>query len=113
MVAVALQRYLRSRRDEALALVSAAEDGEGRRTVVTGAEACWAQVSRVVPEMLVVEEGYVHPVPPDGRGSSGRHDLVEELMELVIQKGGLVALVDDGDLADRDRVAMVARVGRD
>lgn len=36
-------------------------------------------------------------------------DLVDELIELVLDRGGWVALARDGSLADHDRVALTVR----
>jgi hypothetical protein len=37
------------------------------------------------------------------------HDLVDDLMEVVIMRGGQLALVAGGDLAEHGRVALISR----
>jgi hypothetical protein len=70
--------------------------------------------------MLVVEEGFFHParISADGDFLTPADDVehpdviddaVDELIELVIQRGGWVAFAEDGALADHDRVALTVR----
>lgn len=70
--------------------------------------------------MLAVEEGYFYPARVDGSGKllspadDVEHldvidDAVDELIETVLRRGGWVALVEDGALADHDRVALTLR----
>lgn len=100
-----VERYLRGRRDEAvdrLRETLATRPGD----VARGMAACWAAAHQRSPGLLLVEEGYVSP------GESGSvHDLVDDLMEVVIMRGGHLALVADGDLAEHDRIALVSRPG--
>lgn len=114
-----VERYLKSRRDEALdnlrqALASRPGD------VARGMAACWQAVHHNAPGMLLVEEDYVSPGRPDDYGVSAPHpdqrvgtqavhDLVDDLMEVVILCGGQLALVANGDLADCGRVALISR----
>jgi hypothetical protein len=107
--------YLASRRDEALARLRAAlasRPGD----VARGMADCWQQVHQRPPGLLLVEEGYVRP----GRVAGGElvggtecgrplvHDLVDDLMEVVILRGGQLALVADGDLDAHGRVALIS-----
>lgn len=112
-----LDAYLRSRQEEALELL---DRRRSRRAVVEGIDAAWLAARRERPEMLAVEEGLFHParVSPDGdfltRASDVDHpevidDVVDELIETVILRGGWVALVADGALAGHDRVALTLR----
>jgi hypothetical protein len=67
--------------------------------------------------MLVVEQSYSvpgrvggHPMDPqdyEPADPTHIHDLVDDLVEEVIRRGGQVALVDDGALTDHHRVALV------
>jgi hypothetical protein len=111
-----VERYLRSRRDEAVdqlreALVARPAD------VARGMAACWQTVHQRSPGMLLVEEDYVSPGRPDeegprpqvSNGSRAVHDLVDDLMEVVIMRGGQLALVANGDLAEHGRVALISR----
>jgi hypothetical protein len=40
------------------------------------------------------------------------HDLVDDLMEEVVLRGGQLALVRDGELAGHDRIALISRATR-
>jgi hypothetical protein len=112
-----IEEYLQSRQAEALALLATRTD-EGR--AVHGIDATWLAARWERPEMLAVEEGYFHParVSPDGdtltRADDPEEpdvcdDAVDELIETVISRGGWVALVADGALADDGRVALTLR----
>jgi hypothetical protein len=114
-----VEQYLRSRREEALsdlrtALASRQVD------VASGMAACWHAVNQRVPSMLLVEHDFVCPGRPEdyalpASGPRPRsaapavHDLVDDLMEVVIMRGGQLALVDRGDLAAYGRVALLSR----
>lgn len=111
-----VERYLRSRRDEAvdqLREALATRPGD----VARGMAACWQAVHQRSPGMLLVEEDFVSPGraaghldgAADGPGIREVHDLVDDLMEVVIMRGGQLALVADGDLAEHGRVALVSR----
>lgn len=119
-----VEAYLRTRRDDALALLRQAES-DRPTDVASGIEQCWRALGRRLPAMLLVEENFISPgTTAPGRGapanSSGNasgdasgagdvHDLVDDLMEQVILMGGQLALVADGDLANHDRIALVLR----
>jgi len=115
-----LEQYLLSRQAEALALL---EQRARTSRVVTGMTSCWLAARREAPEMLAVEEGLYYPARLSDDGDllmpadDVEHpevidDAVDELLELVLDRGGWVALVEDGALADRGRVALTLR-GRD
>ena len=112
-----LDGYLRSRQNEALALV-AHQAGTGR--LVTGIEAVWTAARYGRPEMLAVEEGFFHPARLDESGdiltaaTDVEHpdvidDAVDELIEAVLRRGGWVAMTEDGVLAPHGRVALTMR----
>lgn len=116
---LSLEEYLLSREEEALIDVAAAR-GRDEASVATGIESCWAALRTRRPSLLVVEEGYRFPAVVDGgrlRPATGepletpvgdlRHDLVDDLIEIVIDRGGWVAFARDGGLADAGRVALV------
>lgn len=112
----AVETYLRTRRDDALALLGHA--GTARPTdVASGIGECWRALGRRRPAMLLVEENFISPGTAalgrddraDAAGQTDVHDLVDDLMEQVILLGGQLALVADGDLADHDRIALVLR----
>ena len=114
-----VELYLRSRREEALsnlriALATRPID------VASGMAACWRAVHQRVPGMLLVEHDFVSPGSPEDyavaapgprpRSVAPRvHDLVDDLIEEVIMRGGQLALVDNGDLAAHGRVALLSR----
>lgn len=120
----AVEKYLRTRREDALVQLDHAlrvrpDD------VASGIERCWRSVQVRAPGMLLVEENYISPGAPEllaDAGSTGRspdpgriglvHDLVDDLMEHVILRGGQLALVRDGELAGHDRIALISRATR-
>lgn len=114
--AIHLERYLRSRQAEALTLVQRTADEHPERLAV-GIEGAWHTARRTRPLMLVVEESFSVPggiggvplSPADYRETDPRHlhDLVDDLVEEVIRRGGQVALVEDGALHEHGRVALV------
>ncbi|HEX6246762.1 MAG TPA: hypothetical protein VFZ64_02725 [Nocardioidaceae bacterium] len=117
-----LEAYLLSRHDEALTALE-----QARRTrphdVCTGVGACWDAVRRARPGMLVVEEGFSYPARVDGgrllalegtglaEDAQARHDVVDDLIEAVIMRGGWVAFARDGALRSDGRVALVLQRG--
>lgn len=119
-----VERYLRSRRGEAL---SRLRDRLASRPdeVASGMAACWRALRERVPSMLLVEPSYVSPGRLEdfwhltsGAGSHPSqapvHDLVDDLMEVTIARGGHLALVEDGDLTEHERVVLLSRPrGRD
>ncbi len=119
--ALAVESYLRGRAEDAFALLA---DTLARRPsdVAVGVAECWRAVHDRAPLMLLVEEGYVSPgAPPrrhspDGSGprsgsEAGRpvHDLVDDLMETVILRGGQLAIVEADRLVAHGRVALVSQ----
>ncbi len=118
----AVERYLRSRREEALlSLRDALESRPG--DVASGMAACWRAVHQRLPGMLLVEQDFVIPGRPEDFGVSvpgaaprsglpAAHDLVDDLIEVVFMRGGQLALVENGDLADHGRVVLLNRRDR-
>lgn len=118
----AIERYLRTRREDALDQLEHALSGRPE-DVASGIEQCWRSVQVRPPGMLLVEENYISPGAPEllsGAGSTAGsqdrsglvHDLVDDLMEHVILRGGQLALVRDGELAGHDRIALISRATR-
>jgi hypothetical protein len=112
-----LERYLLSRQAEALALL---EQRVGASRAVAGMPSAWLAARRERPEMLAVEEGLFFParVSEDGDllepATDVEHpdvidDAVDELIELVLDRGGWVALVEDGALGEHGGVALTLR----
>ena len=118
-----MEHYLRSRREEALSELRtslASRPGD----VASGMAACWHAVHRRVPSILLVEHDFVSPGRPEdyavpAQGIRARsvapavHDLVDDLIEVVIMRGGRLASVDNGDLAAHNRVALLSRAWED
>lgn len=125
-----LERIVRPLLAEHLAdLEAAAQDTlEARlpgREVLTGLPACWHAAQSERPELLLVEQSYAMPARLSDDGSllaptapNERElpevidDAVDELIELVIDKGGQVRFVPDGSLPHRDRVTLSVIVPR-
>jgi hypothetical protein len=104
-----LEDYLNSREDEALRLI---DTRIGQRRAVAGMDACWQAARWERPEMLAVEEGFFYParLDPETDGLEPASDptepgviddVVDELIEIVLTRGGWVALVRDGALDER------------
>lgn len=112
-----LEAYLRSREREALELL----DVRNRAgAAVTGMPAVWLAARAERPEMLAVEEGLFYPARISRDGDLIRpaadlehpdviDDAVDEVIETVLRRGGWVALVQDGALAARERIALTLR----
>ena len=112
-----LEQYLRSRQDEALALL---ERRMGSQAAVSGVAAAWLAARHERPEMLVVDESLVIParLSPDGdfleivgdlEALDVVDDIVDELIELVLRRGGWIALADPGRLTAHEGVALTLR----
>jgi hypothetical protein len=112
-----LGRYLASREQAALDLL---EQRRAEHRTAEGISATWLAARVQRPEMLVVEESFRYParlsadgdqVTPAGdfEAPDVIDDLVDELIETVLTRGGWVALAQDGRLADRGRVALTLR----
>lgn len=116
-IRLVLERYLLSRQDEALQLI---DHRRSRNKVVASIPSAWLAARAERPEMLAVEEGLVYPArisddgdflfpAPDVEHPEVIDDAVDELIELVIQRGGWVAFVADGRLSEHERVVLTLR----
>ncbi len=120
-----LEEYLRARQDEAILLLQE-RTSERPETVHSGVECVWQRMEgQDRPLMLLVEEGFSFPAVVDERGvrrvdwlrapeavPAGLHtDLVDDLIEIVIDRGGWVAFAADGALRKHQRIALVTRQG--
>ena len=112
-----LERYLHSRQQEALELL---DRRTGSARAVSGMSSAWLAARTERPEMLAVEQGLFYPARLSGDGdlllpaTDVEHpdvldDAVDELIELVLDRGGWVALVDDGALQAHGGVALTVR----
>jgi Bacterial archaeo-eukaryotic release factor family 3 len=115
-----LEQYLLSRQEEALALL---DRSQGEDRVVSGMRSVWLAARHERPQMLAVEEGLFYParVSADGDWLTPADDVehpevlddaVDELIEAVLDRGGWIAMVDDGALAAHERVALTLRAAR-
>jgi hypothetical protein len=112
--ALRLDEYLAGRGREALNRLEETVRREPGR-VLSGIEACWDFVEDPAPQagvhggsplLLVVENDFTSPLEL-GEADLRRHDLVDDLMEIVIERGGLLATVPDGALEAHERVALI------
>ncbi|RKN46151.1 hypothetical protein [Micromonospora endolithica] len=112
-----LNDYLRHREAEALALL---EQRAGAERVASGMPAAWLAARTNRPEMLAVDETIFYPARLSDDGdtltpaSDVEHpdvidDAVDELIELVLLRGGWVALTRAGTLDRHDGVALTLR----
>jgi hypothetical protein len=96
--------------------------GSGARRAVSGMADAWLAARTERPEALLVEQGLFFParLSQDGDllvpATDVEHpevvdDAVDELIELVLDRGGWVALVDDGLLDAHGGVALTLRSG--
>ncbi|MGL5819711.1 MAG: hypothetical protein ACRCYR_19280 [Phycicoccus sp.] len=120
---LSLAEYLRSREEEAVDALDVAMVTDPEN-VHAGIRDCWDAAHAARPVMLLVEEGHTWPalvdddgirrLPADSEPGAGsrRSDLVDDLVETVIDRGGWVAFSRNGRLADYDRVALVTAPDR-
>ena len=92
----------------------------GSRRSATGIEPVWALALEGRGALLVVEKSYEYPARVEAETYRLIHaddvehpdvvdDMVDEIIEAVLAKRGRVAIVPDGALADRGRIAMALR----
>lgn len=116
-VRLLLEGYLLSREAEAMELLATRR---GQKRAALGIDECWRASRWERPEMLAVEEGFFYPAwvsddgdeltPTDNPAELGAiDDVVDELIEAVLTRGGWVALVQDGIIPDGARVALTLR----
>jgi hypothetical protein len=112
-----LLEYLRSRQGEALDLVER-RAGQGR--AASGLAAAWTAARHGVPEMLAVDEGLFQPVrlleggdvlepADDVEHPDVVDDIVDELIEAVLIRGGWVSLMTDDALEAHGGVVLTLR----
>ncbi|GAA0838334.1 hypothetical protein ACFQVD_08755 [Streptosporangium amethystogenes subsp. fukuiense] len=112
-----LDGYLHRRQDEALALLQQ-RTAAGR--VTSGMPAAWQAARTRRPEMLVVDDSLYYParLSDDGDTLTPATDIdhpdviddaVDELIELVLARGGWIAFTTPGVLVDHQGVALVTR----
>ncbi len=118
LVRPAVEHYLRFRQEQSLDLL---ERRWSRGRAVAGMTSVWLAANVERPEMLAVEIGLVYPARLSSNGTSITaaddvthpeviDDAVDELIELVLERQGWVAFVDDGALAAYERVALTLQL---
>lgn len=112
-----LRAYLTSRSEDALGHVERrARNGRVLRDI----DSAWLAARWERPEMLAVEEHYYYPARLDETGDTLTpaddvdhpdviDDAVDELIEIVLSRGGWIALVAPGELPDNTRLALTLR----
>lgn len=112
-----LDDYLHRRQDEALALIDQ-RTSAGR--VASGMPAAWLAARTTRPEMLAVDETLYYPARLSDDGDTltpatdPEHpdvidDAVDELIELVLTRGGWIAFTTPGALGHHHGVALITR----
>ncbi|WP_017300960.1 hypothetical protein [Nodosilinea nodulosa] len=99
--------------------LQALDTAMGAGKVVSAIEAAWRLARDGRGSLLVVEKGYHVPavVSPTGGlevveavgGTDVMDDAVDEIIEAVLAKGGEVVFLEDGALADYQRIALILR----
>lgn len=96
------------------------ERAGGSRRFASGVSEVWTLANHGRGDLLLVEESFEYPARVDpgtgeavaatDRDAAGVvDDLVDEIVEIVIAKGGRCLMVPDGRLAGHDRIAMKLR----
>lgn len=117
LVRPVLDDYLRSRASEALELI---ERRAGEDRVLRDIDSAWMAARWERPEMLAVEEDFVYPARLGPEGDSlipaddidhpdVIDDVVDELIEIVLSRGGWIALLPPGRLPDGTHLALTLR----
>lgn len=94
----------------------------GERRYAFGVQQAWTLANQGSGALIVVEENYVYParIDPHSNGlvaaADVAHpevvdDVVDEIIEIVLAKGGRATIVPDGTLATRGQIAMALRYG--
>ncbi len=107
--------WLRTDKSRALSLL---EEARSQRRYAGGLEEIWPLAAEGRVELLVVEESFAVAAMLDGRGftrvsdpaaTGVIDDIVDELIEVVLSKGGSTVFVPDGDLAANACLAAILR----
>jgi len=114
LVSPHLEVYLRSREKEALALL---EVRRGDKRAHLGVDAAWLVARWGRPEMLAVEHDFFYPARLSSDGDSLEavsdvgaadvvDDIVDEIIEIILLRGGWVALLESGAIPGGARIAV-------
>lgn len=111
----AVEDWLDRRQEEALQEL---EGATGARRLAAGIDEVWSLAQDGRGDLLVVEEGFALAARVEGdrldraedpRAPGVVDDVVDEVIEAVMNRGGRVAIVADGALDDRHRIALKLR----
>jgi Bacterial archaeo-eukaryotic release factor family 3 len=107
--------WLRGDKQRAMKLL---EEARSQRRYAGGLEEIWSLAQEGRIEQLIVEESFAVAGTIEGNqlarvddatAPGVVDDLVDELIELVLSKGGSTVFVDDGDLIESERLAAILR----
>ncbi len=111
-----VQEVRAQQRADALATLDTAMS---EKKVASALEEIWQMANEGRGQLLLVENGYHIPAVVDEKGglqivdekggTDVMDDAIDEIMEVVLAMGGEVMLMDDGVLADYDRIALTLR----
>lgn len=112
-----LEGYLASREREALDLL---QERLGQGRAMLGIDAAWLVARWGLPEMVAVEHDFVFParLTDDGNGLVAADDpdgpdvvddIVDEVIEIVLLRGGWVAFVEPGQIPGQSRIALTLK----
>jgi hypothetical protein len=95
------------------------DDAIGARRLASTVERVWMTALSGNTELLLVEEDFHYPgninknqqieAVDDPTQANVSDDVVDEIIELVLTKGGKVVFVENGSLKDHSRIALITR----
>ena len=110
------QSVRQKRHDDAL---KALDEAMGQQKVVSTIEEVWRLANDGRGKVLLVEKNYHVPavvtknggleVVKESGGTDVMDDAVDEIIESVLLKGGEVELMDDGELTNHQKIALILR----
>ena len=110
------QSVRQKRHDDAL---KALDEATGQQKVVSTIEEVWRLANEGRGKVLLVEKSYHVPavitenggleVVKEPGGTDVMDDAVDEIIETVLLKGGEVELMDDGELSNHQKIALILR----
>ena len=93
-------------------------DAQSKKLFAGGLEEVWVLANEGRVELLVAEDSFAVAAKIDGPGLERvsdstapgvTDDVVDDLIELVLARGGSVVIVPDGELLDHERIAAILR----
>ena len=107
-----IQAYQKNQRGKVLKQM---KEAVGKHLCVWGIKDVLKAVKEGRGKTLIVEKNYMSPYLTEGEGKRGvkvvkkLSDVVDDVVETVLQKGGQVYFIDNGDLKNFDRIALILR----